>query len=78
MFSIRLTLSDSSDPSYAIDDIQLPEVPAVGDIIEIDRSGRSDFSFYKVKARRFRVEFSHGAQVNLSRPMAMVTVEVIE
>lgn len=74
MFDIRL--SDTFDPSDALYDFDLPQVPDVGDTIEIDQGG--DSTIYEVLARRFRVSFHNGSQLNPERPRVLLHVKLIE
>ena len=55
MFDIRLSPSFTAD-DYQYD-IELPQVPAVGDTIAIGLSSRHE-QIYRVLARRFMVNFS--------------------
>lgn len=75
MFYIRL--SETFDYTDALEDIELPEVPAVGDTIDIDAGGVQDIQTYRVLARRFRVNFLNGAQIGVERPLALLHVEAV-
>ncbi|RRH68322.1 hypothetical protein [Falsigemmobacter faecalis] len=76
MFYIRL--SETFDSRDALEDIELPEVPAVGDIIDIDVDGAPDVLSYRILARRFRVNFLKGDQIGLERPLVLLHVEAVK
>lgn len=73
MFDIRLS------PSFSVDDyqydIELPQVPAVGDTIAIGLSGRHE-QVYQVLARRFIVDFGQNMdQIADGQPRVLLHVE---
>lgn len=74
MFYIRL--SPSFDVDDCVEDIELPEVPAVGDTIMIDL-GEGVPATYRVKARRFRVDFLKRKQIKLDRLHVLLHVEEV-
>lgn len=65
MFDIRLS------PSFSVDDyhydIELPQVPAVGDTVAIGLAGRHE-KVYRVLARRFMVSFDYNMDQRRDRP----------
>lgn len=61
MFQIRLSTTNSTTDAEA--DIDLTEVPAVGDSISIGEGPGSTPIVYKVLARTFEVGFHNGKQL---------------
>lgn len=73
MFLIRLSPTFSASDS--IEDIELPDVPAVGDLIRIEAESRNDVVTYRVLARQFEVSFFKGKQSGAAKPRALLHVE---
>ena len=75
MFIIRLSPTFSA--SDCCEEIDLPQVPAVGDTIDIDAGDGADMVVYRVLARRFVVQLHKGVQLKPERPQALLHVELI-
>lgn len=75
MFLIRLSPTFSA--SDCCEDIDLPQVPAVGDTIQVDAGGDAEAVTYRVLARRFIVQFHKGEQLKPERPQALLHVEMM-
>lgn len=75
MFMIRLSSTFSADDCDW--DIDLPQVPSVGDTIEVDEGSGAEPVVYRVLARRFVVQFHKGEQLKPERPQALLHVEMV-
>lgn len=74
MFMVRLSPTFSTEDCCY--DLDLPHAPAVGDTIEIDEGAGLPTTF-RVKARRFMVQFRNGDQIEPNRPQVLVHVETL-
>jgi hypothetical protein len=70
MFFIRMSTTNSADDSCY--DIDLPQVPAVGDTIQIDLEETQ--TVYRILARRFDIAFRHAEQLTPERPQVLLHV----
>lgn len=73
MFSIRLTLS--ADGSDVVEDVTLPEVPGIGDLVQIQRKGLREPEVYKIISRRFNVVFDEDMQDEAESNLVLVEVK---
>ncbi|WP_417587407.1 hypothetical protein [Pararhodobacter oceanensis] len=75
MFMIRLSPTFSAgDYDW---DIDLPQVPSVGDTVEVDEGGGAESIVYRVLARRFIVQYHKGEQLKPEQTQVLLHVEVI-
>lgn len=71
----RLSIVEDPDSVESIEDIDLPVVPEVGDVIEIDATD-ADALRCTVKSRIFIASLHNGKQVDVDRPMVTLVVTV--
>ena len=71
MFTIALSTTGSLDNICY--EIELPQVPSVGDTISMDAGG-DKATMFEVKSRRFLIEWKMGNQTGKEKPRVLLDV----